>query len=56
MSTHVRVWRTTELWHSGYFAAAAASWNGRAVAIRRTDASNDPGITTAVQMRVLRPG
>jgi hypothetical protein len=56
MSTHVDAWATTELWDAGVFAAAAVSWNGRAVAIRRAFASNDPGITTSVQMRVLRLG
>jgi hypothetical protein len=50
ITTHLNGWRTTELWNwrpTTDFAAAAVSWNGRAVAIRET--------ATAVQMRVLRP-
>jgi hypothetical protein len=56
MSTHLRAWTTTELWDwapNTNFTAAAASWNGRAVAIRTV--TNLRAITTAVQMRVLRP-
>jgi hypothetical protein len=59
MSTHLMDWTTTGLWDwapNTHFAAAPVSWNGRAVAIRRTVSSNDPGITTAVQTRVLRAG
>jgi len=57
MSTHLRAWTTTELWDwapLAYLQAAAVSSNGRAVAIRTM--VNTRGITTAVQMRVLRPG
>jgi hypothetical protein len=56
MSTHLDAWATTELWdwtRNSRFVAAAASRNGRAVAIRTLD--NLQGRTTAVQMRVLRP-
>jgi hypothetical protein len=55
MSTHSNAWATTELWdwtRNTQFAAAAASWNGRAVAIRTV--TNLRAITTAVLMRVLR--
>jgi hypothetical protein len=57
MSTHRSGWTTTELWdwaRNTNLAAAAVSWNGRAVAIRTT--INLQGRTTAVQMRVLQPG
>jgi hypothetical protein len=56
MSTRLNGWATTELWdwtRNSRLAAAAVSWNGRAVAIRLID--NLRARTIAVQMRVLRP-
>lgn len=54
ISTYGDGWATTELWdwtRNSRFAAAAASWNGRAVAIRTV--TNRRAITPMVQMRVL---
>jgi hypothetical protein len=56
MSTHLRAWRTIELWDWAPFTdfqAAAVTWNGRAVAIRTV--FNNRGSTSAVQLHVLRP-
>jgi hypothetical protein len=57
MSTNQTTWRTTTLWdrtrrYAG-LPAAAASRNGRAVAIRTVTAQNTQ---FAVAMRVFRPG